>query len=170
MPSRTPLVLVVGDELAVDGIGDPPLQTAQRLLRCLALGKLAPVVRRAVGSARADLGDGPEDFDDRRRWLRTTIGVVNDSAVRRDSLEQSARVRPEGARYGLKTSERGHSPVVLDVVEVRDGDTRLIREGGQREALVLTKPSNSRTESLPDDATLLRGCDRLNLTLSPYTL
>src|SRR5665647_293349 len=46
----------VGEELAVQGVGDPPLETAQRFKLGLPGGLLAPVVGPAVG-VEADLAD-----------------------------------------------------------------------------------------------------------------
>src|SRR5690606_23402781 len=65
VPSRARLAhlpldgLGVGEELAIDGVGDAALQAAQRLHRLLALGPLAPVVGPALGleTDLADRGD-----------------------------------------------------------------------------------------------------------------
>jgi len=46
----------VGEELAVDGVGDPPLEAAQRFEAGLAGRELAPVVGPAFG-VEADLAD-----------------------------------------------------------------------------------------------------------------
>jgi hypothetical protein len=54
-PSRTRLahgfsgLVGVGDQMAEDCVGDAPLQTSQRLHRCLRLGELAAVVGAAFG-------------------------------------------------------------------------------------------------------------------------
>ena len=46
----------VGEELAVEGVGDPALETAHRLHRFLALGALASVVGPTLG-IETDLGN-----------------------------------------------------------------------------------------------------------------
>jgi len=46
----------VGDELAEDGVGDPALETPDRLQGPLALGSFAPVVGLPV-AGQADLAD-----------------------------------------------------------------------------------------------------------------
>jgi hypothetical protein len=52
----------VGNQLSIDGVGDPSFETPQRFQGLLALGSLAPVVGPAVG-VDAELGDGG-DVDD----------------------------------------------------------------------------------------------------------
>src|SRR3978361_1051905 len=52
VPSRARVVCpLVGDELAVDDIGEPSLQVAQRFHRDLVRGELASVVGAALGVA-----------------------------------------------------------------------------------------------------------------------
>jgi len=51
------LVLRVGEELAVDDVGDPSLEAAQRFLLRLRLGELAVVVGPSWAATVADLGD-----------------------------------------------------------------------------------------------------------------
>jgi hypothetical protein len=51
---------VVGDELAIEGVGDASLEAAHRLQRLLAGSQLAPVIRPAWG-VQADLGAGDAD-------------------------------------------------------------------------------------------------------------
>jgi len=57
--SRLPTggMLLVGEQLAVDGVGDPALETPHRLEGLLALGPLASVVGPALG-VETELGDG----------------------------------------------------------------------------------------------------------------
>ena len=50
----------VGDELAIESVGDAALEAAHRLQRLLAGSQLAPVIRPAWG-VQADLGGGDAD-------------------------------------------------------------------------------------------------------------
>jgi len=53
---RTGHTLLVGEQLAIEGVGDPALETPHRLEGFLALGPLASVVGPTLG-VETDLGD-----------------------------------------------------------------------------------------------------------------
>jgi hypothetical protein len=64
----------VGDELAIDGVGDASFQAAHLLQRLLPDGQLAPVVAPAWG-VQADLAGGG-DREGETRWISISLEAL----------------------------------------------------------------------------------------------
>jgi hypothetical protein len=81
------------------------------------------------------------------------------------TLQQPTRVQSEGLGDALQPFERRDRPVVLDVIEVSDGDLGALRDDGEGKASFVPQAADPVAERLGgDDRKVLPTCD-MSLTL-----